>query len=85
VRPLLLLLAVLNQPGISFHFCDYLELVDWTGLIVRKDKLGYIPSHIPPILTRLNIHLKDWLNNSQQFESRIRWSFAKRIEYEKTG
>ena len=34
---------------------DYLELVDWAGRAVRADKRGAIPSHIPPILSRLGL------------------------------
>lgn len=30
--------------GLPFRFKDYLELVDWTGRIVREDKSGSIPA-----------------------------------------
>jgi hypothetical protein len=41
--------------GIPFDLNDYLELVDWGGREVNKHKRGNIPSHIPPILTRLRM------------------------------
>jgi hypothetical protein len=33
-----------NEPTIPFRFCDYLELVDWTGRTIRSDKRGAIDS-----------------------------------------
>ncbi|MBA3707709.1 MAG: transposase, partial [Planctomycetes bacterium] len=40
---------------------DYLELVDQTGRIVRSGKRGTIPSHLAPILERLDVDLELWL------------------------
>jgi REP element-mobilizing transposase RayT len=39
---------------------EYLQLVDWTGRAVRADKRGFIDSHQPPILQRLNIDPIAW-------------------------
>jgi len=40
-----------NMPnGLSFRLTDYLELVDWTGRILRDDKRGAIPESTPQIL-----------------------------------
>lgn len=47
--------------AIPFALSSYLELVDWTGRIVRKDKRGSISADIPPILERLNIDPDEWL------------------------
>ncbi|WP_448216593.1 transposase [Endozoicomonas sp. 2B-B] len=44
---------------------DYLELVDWSGRIVRTDKKGSIPSCTPPILQRLDIDPDEWLKTMQ--------------------
>ena len=41
--------------AIGYTVCDYLELVDWAGRVIRENKRGAIPSDIPPILARLGI------------------------------
>ena len=51
---------------------DYLELVDWTGRILRQDKRGSIPAEMPPILARLVIEPKHWLFLATQFESKFK-------------
>ena len=57
-----------EQSGIPFAYSAYLELVDWTGRIVREDKRGAIDERLPPILQRLNISSKRWLSSATQFE-----------------
>ena len=44
-----------EEEGIPFSLKDYLELVDWGGREIRRNKRGYIPSSAPPILTRLKM------------------------------
>jgi len=63
------------QKGILFSLSDYLQLVDWTGRIVRNDKRGAIPHSTPPILTRLNISIDQWMVDSQQFEKVVHRRF----------
>jgi REP element-mobilizing transposase RayT len=41
--------------GIPISLKDYLELVDWGGREIKRNKRGYIPAHAPPILTRLKM------------------------------
>ena len=55
--------------GLPFKLTDYLELVDWTGRIIRKDKKGHIHHNTPPILERLNIDPEHWEFLATQFES----------------
>ncbi len=39
---------------------NYLELLDWTGRLLRSDKAGSIPSHLAHILDRLGIKRSIW-------------------------
>lgn len=62
-----------DQPtGLPFRLSDYLELLDWTGRIVRADKRGAIPANTPPILDRLNIPAQQWIISTTRFESRFK-------------
>jgi REP element-mobilizing transposase RayT len=45
---------------IPFRFADYLELIDWSGRRIRKDKRGHIDNRLPSILNRLNIDPGAW-------------------------
>ncbi len=56
------------QNGILFSYEEYLALIDWTGRIIRSDKLGYIDNALPPILDRLQITVDQWRINTTQFE-----------------
>jgi hypothetical protein len=58
-----------DQAGILFDFEEYLQLVDWTGRIIRRDKRGSIDEALPPILTRLQITSDRWCINATQFEA----------------
>jgi hypothetical protein len=59
-------------PGLPFRFTDYLQLVDWTGSIIRDDKRGFISGDIPPILQRINQDPHNWLYLTQHFESKLK-------------
>jgi REP element-mobilizing transposase RayT len=52
--------------GLPFRLTDYLELVDWTGRIMREDKRGSIDSELPGILDRLNMDPRQWLYLSKR-------------------
>ena len=58
-----------SEKGILFSYRDYLELVDWTGRIIRNDKRGFIDNELPPILPRLKIPSEQWHINATQFEA----------------
>ena len=58
--------------GLIFNLIDYIELLDWTGRIIRDDKRGAIHGATPPILKRLNISTDHWLELSTKFESRFK-------------
>jgi len=54
--------------GIPFMLSDYLELVDWSGRIIREDKKGHIPEHLSDILQRLDINPRNWVYLTNNFE-----------------
>ena len=56
-----------TQPGIPFHFADYLELIDWTGRAVRTDKRGAIAETAPKLLQQLGIASDAWMRNATEF------------------
>jgi hypothetical protein len=61
--------AELGDEGIPFGFQDYLELVDWAGREIKRNKRGYIPKHTPPILRRLRMNASpvlDYLGKADQ-------------------
>ena len=51
------LAPVLESLGIELD--HYLQLLDTIGRIVRTDKRGSIPEHLPPILERIGLKLED--------------------------
>ncbi|WP_041416350.1 transposase [Shewanella halifaxensis] len=53
--------------GIPFHFCDYLELIDWTGRAIRPNKTGYIDSSQPKLLNELGIPADAWITSAKAF------------------
>ncbi len=53
---------------IPFEHNDYLALVDWSGRAILEHKRGSIPANTPPILVRLGIDEKDWINHIRYFE-----------------
>jgi REP element-mobilizing transposase RayT len=66
-----------RQEGILFSLSDYLELVDYTGRILKPNKRGAISETLPPILQRLNLNSKQWLEQATKFESCYQKQFAK--------
>ena len=53
--------------GIPFTRQDYFELVDWTGRTLREGKRGAIDGRLPPILQRLGIQPKNWVDSVSHF------------------
>jgi hypothetical protein len=54
--------------GLPFQLTDYLELIDWSGRILREDKKGTIPEEIPEILQRLLLDAPHWCYLTRHFE-----------------
>tara|TARA_Y100001934_G_C12311735_1_gene755269 strand:+ start:24 stop:1019 length:996 start_codon:yes stop_codon:yes gene_type:complete len=57
-----------SPKGIQMRLTDYLDLVDWTGRILREDKRGAISENAESILTRLGIDDSQWLEMTSNFE-----------------
>ena len=58
--------------GLPFKLNDYIELVEWTGKQIRKDKRGVIDKNLPPILQRLYFEVDNWFYLTQHFESKLK-------------
>lgn len=50
------------NPQIDFKLSDYIQLVDFTGRILREGKRGIIPNYLPPIFKRLRISEQGWFS-----------------------
>jgi REP element-mobilizing transposase RayT len=55
--------------GLPFRLSDYLDLVDWSGRILRENKKGAIPDQRPEILNRLNMDANNWRYLTHNFKS----------------
>jgi REP element-mobilizing transposase RayT len=58
--------------GLPFKLTEYLELVELTGRVIRDDKRGHIYNNIPPILQRLGIEAKNWMELTTKFEANFK-------------
>jgi hypothetical protein len=54
--------------GLPFRLNDYLELVDWSGRILRDDKKGVTSEALPAILQRLQLDAHNWCYLTRNFE-----------------
>ena len=79
--------------GLPFKPQDYVELVDWSGRIIREGKRGAIAANLPPVLDRLDIEPQHWLFLVTRFESQFKGlvgcahrlkAAAKQLGYQRT-
>lgn len=61
-----------NKGCLSMTLDQYLQLVDWTGRQIRRDKVGRIPSECAAILERLECSAETWLDFVRNFRKRFR-------------
>ncbi|WP_019613780.1 hypothetical protein [Psychromonas ossibalaenae] len=69
-KPLLAFVAAEynEQPqGIPYALLDYLELVDWTGRVMRGDKRGAISGRRPSLLGALGLENDTWIELACSF------------------
>jgi len=57
-----------NENTLPIERESYLALVEYTGKVIRADKRGSIPSHLQPILIRLQINPNEWLPTVSKFK-----------------
>ena len=50
-----------------FSLLDYIELVDWSGRIIREDKRETISSNHPQLLSKLGLDNETWLSLASRF------------------
>ena len=66
--------------AISFKLTDYLELVDYTGRVIRDDKqAGAIPEYLTPILTRLQFEPSHWVSFVKALETKFSHAIGSEI------
>lgn len=68
--------------GLQFKLEDYLNLVEWTGRVLRDDKRGAINENLPPVLQRLRITEEQWSTLTQGFEKQFH-QFVGEVEHVK--
>ena len=56
-----------GQCGIPIRQHEYLLLVDWSGRQIRLRKRGRIPPDLPPILDRLGVSGKAWIDEMHHY------------------
>ena len=49
-----------QEACLPYNLRDYLELIDWTGRVVRNDKKGYLKPAQPKLLNRLGVSERQW-------------------------
>jgi len=71
--------GMLLAPAFSLRAVDYLELVDWSGRIVREGKRGTIAADAPPVLSKLGMRERQWQTQMLAIESRY-WRAVGSVE-----
>jgi REP element-mobilizing transposase RayT len=69
-KPLVKFIGAAHQErpqGIHFTLIDYLELVDWSGRVIRDDKCGAISTQTPALLSTLGLDSTTWLSLASDF------------------
>ena len=62
----------IKRGAVALSLEDYLQLLDWSGQMLRKDKPGALPAELAPVLDRLHVEEKNWIRTVSQFDSWFR-------------
>ena len=57
----------ISPDGLPYSLIDYIELLDWTGRVIRPDKRGAIPAEHPLLLNTLGIDDDAWIALASSF------------------
>lgn len=68
-----------SNPKIDFKLSDYIQLVDFTGRILRQDKRGAIPDFLPPIFKRLKFSEQGWFSLVKNLEENFSYAVGNSI------
>jgi len=66
-----------NKGFLRMTLDKYLDLLDWTGRQIRKDKSGSIPEGLAPILERLQMSGETWVDCVKNFGRWFEWAVGK--------
>lgn len=58
--------------GLPFALSDYIELVEWTGRIIRDDKKGFISASALPVFQQSGFSQTQWIDITTNFEDRFK-------------
>lgn len=61
-----------SSSNLPFEHEEYLKLVDWTGRAISPNKQGHIETCLPPILARIKVSQREWLNHGMNFQQWLR-------------
>lgn len=61
-----------NKGFLTTTLDEYLQLLDWVGRQLRRDKRGVIPADLPPILERLGIRGESFIDLIENFSTWFR-------------
>ncbi|MGE3318220.1 MAG: transposase [Candidatus Berkiella sp.] len=64
------------NPIIDFKLLDYFELVESTGRMIHQDKKGIIPNDLAPLLLRLGLDAKYWLQSVKHLQTRFSYAIG---------
>lgn len=56
-----------DAESLDISCAEYLELVEWTGRIIRSDKRGYIGSTMPTLAGRLRMDERQWIREIKHY------------------
>ncbi len=63
---------------LSISLRSYLELIDWTGRQIHRRKVGKVPDHLAPILSRIGLAPPAWCALIRKFDRKFKRAVGSR-------